>query len=92
MDAKPNAPEFETTTEKSHIGHALPIQAQQVVTEQTSHFDVSTKQQANADTSHAECDVLSQKSFELVSPETEADEVTINVVYPMSDQFHSVRK
>ena len=77
LDVKPTFAELQSLPAKTQIDQALNVQEQQVVNEQTSSFGVSEKYHAMANKSYEECDLLSRKSLERVSPQKQEEEVIL---------------
>ena len=66
---------------KTSIEQALNIQEHQIVNEEPSNFDASEKPHAMAKQSYQECDILSKKSLERVSPPKLEDKVIITFAH-----------
>ena len=81
MSVRESPSDLQTKPQQSHAGQSVNIQEQQVVNEQTSNLDVSTNVQGIAKIYQEECDLLSRKSLERVSPQRHDDEVTIRPFY-----------
>ena len=79
LDVKATVTELQSLPTKAQIDQALNVQEQQVVNEQTSRFDVSEKPHSTAKKSYEECDLLSKKSLERVSPQKQEEEVILYV-------------
>ena len=77
LDVNSTVSELQSLPTKSQIDQALNVQEQQVVNEQTSSFNVSEKPHATAKKSYEECDLLSKKSLERVSPQKQEEEVIL---------------
>ena len=58
------------------------MQERQIINEETSTLEVSEKPRRLAKKSYMECDLLSKKSLERVSPQEKEEEVITYVIYP----------
>lgn len=79
MDIIEQTPNLKALPRKTSAEQSFSIQEQQVVNEQASNLDISTKAQAMAVKSYAECDLLSKTSLERVSPPKMEDKVIISL-------------
>ena len=77
MDVKGRVPDVNALPRETSLEQALSIQEQQIVNEEPSTFDDSEKPNAMAKQSYQECDLLSKKSLERVSPSNLEDKVMI---------------
>ena len=79
MDIKERVPNSTALPRTTSTEQSVSIQEQQIVNEQTSNFDVSEKTHALAKDTYEECDLLSKKSLERVSPPKFEDKVIITL-------------
>ena len=77
MQVKERVTNLTALPRNTSIEQALNIQEQRIVHEETSNFDVSGKPHAMAKDTYEECDILSKKSLERVSPSKFEDKVRI---------------
>ena len=87
MDVKDILPNLTALPRKTSIEQALNIQEQRILNEQTSTFDVTEKPHAIAKDTFEECDLLSKKSLERVSPTKFEDKVIITLAH---EKYNSV--
>ena len=81
LDVKDKLPTLTALPRNTSIEQALNIQEQRIVNEQTSKFDVSEKTPVIAKDNFEECDLLSKKSLERVSPPKFEDKVIFTLAH-----------
>ena len=75
MDIQANVGKTQVTSKLTDTDQSIHIEAEQLEIEQTSKFETPKQLHTKANKSYEECDIVSNSSLEIVSPQPKDDKV-----------------